>query len=168
VAVLARVAAACSLAACYSPDVADCVARCATDRDCATGHVCGDDRFCAAPEIAGRCEAQPLPMHADAAPTNADASSQMPDARPLVAIRLEIDGDGQVNISGGGTCNKGDSSAACTYHVPVGVAITLDAIPYTGQLFEKWASETCAGEPASCTFTPLVGTTAKAKFIHAD
>jgi hypothetical protein len=45
-------------AGCYDPDVRDCTIRCDekhTD-SCAEGQVCDRDGWCAAPDVAGRCD----------------------------------------------------------------------------------------------------------------
>jgi hypothetical protein len=47
-------------ASCYEPDLRNCAVRCAAVTDCAPGHACGSDGWCADPSMIDRCASTPL------------------------------------------------------------------------------------------------------------
>ncbi|HEX7839577.1 MAG TPA: hypothetical protein VF469_19010 [Kofleriaceae bacterium] len=149
-------AAAAVLAGCYAPSVRDCTVRCTSPDDCASGQICGEDRLCAAPEIAGRCRAAPI------------------DAIAAASLHVQIMGEGSVVIDGSGTCSSlGPQRGDCTFAVVLGVAVTAHAVDIQpDQAFKTWTSPTCAGQGARCVFTPVGTTTIAAKFgkngMHGD
>ena len=149
-AVLTRVAivAACALAsACYSPDALDCTVTCSAPTDCLSGQVCGADHFCASPEISGRCS-----------PT--DARREAP-----VELQIQIQGMGMVTLMGGGTCSG--VGPPCFVTAQLGAPATLQAAPGVGQQFDQWSDQSCQGQPATCTFTPVDAVVLQAKFKNA-
>ena len=152
------------LAACYSPSLRDCTVTCSAASDCASGQVCGGDHFCAAPVIAGTC-ATPVQLDADIdgaladAAIDARAADAAIDAALFVALHLHVDGKGTLLLDGGGSCRSD-----CMLSVPRAEPSTLRAIADADQMFDRWTSPTCAGQPATCTFTPLVATTVNARF----
>jgi hypothetical protein len=159
-----------ALGACYSPELRDCAVSCASSDDCAPGQLCGADRWCAAPGIAGRCELADGGASVDAA-VAADAASSpdaaVPaDAAPPVLLVVKIMGHGTVTITGTGTCTDMAPGHQCTFAVIAGVPRTLIATGTGGDQFEMWMNA-CAGQGATCTVTPAAGTTtAEAKFKH--
>jgi len=42
--------------ACYDPELRDCTVTCHGKHDCAEGQVCGSDGYCAAPDVANKCD----------------------------------------------------------------------------------------------------------------
>ncbi len=155
-AVLTRVAimAACALAsACYSPDALDCTVTCSAPTDCIDGQVCGTDHFCASPEMSGRCSP------ADAHPV--DAHRETP-----VELQIQIQGMGTVMLTGGGTCTG--VGPPCFVTAELGAPATLQAVPGPGQQFDQWADQSCQGQPATCTFTPVAAVVLQARFKSAN
>lgn len=160
------------VAGCYEPRLRDCTVSCAADSECTGGQVCGDDGFCAAPDIAGRCttpsEGRPdAPPAPDAAvPLDAPAiDAAAPDASPLIVLRVQVTGRGAVAVDGRGLCTtaapqRGD----CMYDIPRGVPQTLRALAAPDHVFETWTGAVCKGADAICTFTPVAATTVAAKF----
>jgi len=172
---LAGLAAA---ASCYSPSVRDCTLSCASASDCTSGQVCGSDGMCAAPEIAGQCTRVALDAglhdaadHPDAAPPHDAGLDAMPapDARPdaapgpMVALTVQIMGKGSVTVGGIGTCSMPDPRG-CTFDVPVGQSLTLQAAGMDDDAFQAWMSLACAGQGARCVLTPVFPTTVSARF----
>jgi hypothetical protein len=157
--VLARIATAIALAAvaapaCYSPSLRDCTVSCESAGDCAGGQVCGDDRLCAAPDIAGRCGLTEVDagVTVDASPP-VDAA---PDATVLVALIVQVEGKGSINVAGAGVCSSEDPHGRCTYDIALGVAQRVEAIAIDSkEPFMSWTSPTCAGQGAVCTFVPM-------------
>ena len=159
--VLAAIAAAALLAGCYDPTLRDCTVSCAAAGDCAAGQVCGADGMCAAPGVAGHC--------AIAADSGTDApgdAAAAPDAPPRLRLTVMVMGKGSVVLDIGATCSSEDPQHGnCSYDIVPGIAITAQATAIQlDQLFARWTSQTCSGEPASCTFTPDVATTISARF----
>lgn len=167
--------------ACYSPDLRDCVVACTAASDCATGQVCGADRFCAAPSVAGQCDqlAPPVDAGADASRPPVDAprdaavppidAAPPPDAPPqLVLLRVKVNGRGRVAVAGVGTCATpaAAGNVECQYAVPIG-NVQLDATASPGWYFDKW-TEGCQGQGPSCTTAVLAPTTVQAKFRQGD
>ena len=174
-----RAALACSLlAACYSPEVRDCTVSCASPDDCAAGQMCGADGMCASPERAGHCFAQPEIVDdagvadGDArdgavdAPVMVDAAvDARPDAPPpTVDLHVKISGRGRVVAPGIACDSEPPDHGDCHFTVLAGATLTLFAWPHVGQSFDKWQGGPCAGQDASCTFTPSSSVTAAVKF----
>lgn len=157
--------------ACYTPAVRDCTVSCASPDDCTGGQVCGPDGMCAAPEVAGRCQAATADAGTvrDAAPPR-DAAPRIDAAPPTVALRVQIVGKGEVIVEGVGTCSSRDpQDGDCTYQVAPGIERTARARPIDNDRpFAAWISLTCAGQDASCGFTPAGPTTLTALFGRAD
>lgn len=157
-------------ASCYEPELRDCTVSCASQDECAAGQVCGTDKLCAAPEIAGRCASLPGTAGEDAldagtVDATVDARPDAPDPIVMVPMHLKIDGDGRVTVPGQPTCEKqGSQNGDCIYQVQLGVAITLGAEPYSGRVFESWAGAPCALQGEMCTFVPIGSTDIHARF----
>lgn len=170
--VLAGIAAATGvvLAGCYSPSLLDCTVSCESASDCATGQVCGADRMCASPAVAGRCAARvdaghDAPGHPDAALADAP-----PDGGRMVRLTVQIMGKGSVTVEGIGTCTSQDPDRGnCTYDVVASAPLTAQASSITtSDAFAMWSSATCAGQGARCQFTPVLPTVIAARFGHSD
>ena len=162
---------------CYEPTLRDCTLTCTAPSDCADGQVCGSDRLCAAPEIAGRCSSLP----GNAGSTDRDAgidAATLPDARPDAApdaathvpIAISIEGQGRVTVQGIGNCDKsGPQNGSCMFLVPVQQVITTQAQPYEGQRFDKWTTPICqATTGTSCTFVSASPVSVGVKFRKDD
>jgi hypothetical protein len=176
-----RAIMACStlvVAACYGPELRDCAVSCASGADCAPGQVCGTDRWCAAPEVAGRCG---LPdggtsLTGDASiggdgAVPGDAATPVaaapPDAPGPVILVIQIMGHGSVAIANVGSCNDHAPGHQCTFAVSGGVQRQLVATGAEGDEFDKWTSVACAGQDETCSLTPVLpSTTVSAKFKH--
>ncbi len=182
------VASLAALGACYSPDFRDCSVTCAATTDCASGQVCGTDRLCAGPELAGRCASQvadaeivdPRPdgrPPSDARPP-ADASTEPPsDApRPDAAVpaqgllHVKVSGAGNVDVVGIGVCGAAAApNAECTYTVTLGVVLSLKATANPDATFDKWSTTACANQGPICSLTPVLPSTdVQAKFREGD
>jgi hypothetical protein len=164
--VLAALAAAALLAACYQPTLRDCTVSCASPGDCASGQVCGADGMCAAPGVAGHCAM----IAPDAGPPHdgavRDAIGAHPDAAPTVRLTVIVMGKGSVVLDDGSTCSSVEPQRGnCSYDVAPGIVITAQATAIQlDQIFTRWTSMTCSGAPARCTFTPDMATTISARF----
>lgn len=174
---LARVSIVGALAGCYQPSVRDCTVSCNAQSDCANGQTCGLDHFCVAPNRsctpfadantdvgnapdAPRWDAAPADAPQPDAVTATTPDAAMPDAGLTIGLHIHIDGHGRVSVAGGSTCHMHD----CTYNIPVGVPVTLHALPDQDQRFDRWTTLACAGQGATCMLTPFVATTVGAKF----
>jgi Divergent InlB B-repeat domain len=132
------------LTACYSPDIPEC-ARTDNCSSIAAG---------------------------DAGVTLVDAQ---PDARPpadaspaTVNLVVRIDGRGDVNIPGVGTCSAGNGAASCPFVVAEGVMLSIGATPKSNWRFDRW-EDACSGTTgATCTLTPTMTTSVRARFEEAD
>jgi hypothetical protein len=161
---------------CYSPQLRDCAVSCTAVADCAPGQVCGVDRLCASPDLAGRCLQLQEPdawseVAIDASTIGADAAihhdaAPATDAQLFVALTVTIAGRGTVTVSAIGSCNDSAPQHTCTFPVPPGVQRTLDAIPADDQRFDKWTSTACANQGPTCIVTPTADMTVSAKFAH--
>jgi len=158
---------------CYSPELRDCTVTCSAASDCADGQVCGDDQYCAAPGIAGRCSTLP----GDAGPTIRDGGADArtivdarPDATVWAAIDISIEGQGRVIVQNIATCEKtGPQNGSCTFYVPAGLAITVHAQPYFDWRFDKWTMSACDPVGGStCTFQATGTSPVGAKFRRND
>jgi hypothetical protein len=170
--------AALAVAGCFSPEVRDCSVTCASGEDCARGQLCGSDHFCASPARLGHC-AVPVPVDAIAL---ADARRDSPpamdakrhdasiDAEEDVVLHIHIDGGGEVELVGGGTCGEAmDPSAQdCNLSATLGQVATLQAIPHPEHVFDRWESSACAGQGSTCTFVPTGDTKIAARFRKSD
>jgi hypothetical protein len=174
--VLGRAAAAAAVLAgaavtgCYSPAVRDCTVTCDAPGDCAAGQVCGADGMCAAPGVAGRC-AMVAPDAGDG-PRDAGADAAA-DAPATVRLTVQVMGKGKVDVPGVGACSSLDPQKGnCAFDVAPGAALTAHAMQIQiDQVFDMWTSQTCAGQPARCTFAPDTATTITARFerwFHGD
>lgn len=164
---------------CYGPSLRDCTVSCAAPADCAGDQVCGNEGLCVAPDHAGTCASAAPPPDApridagrvvDAAAPTVDAA--VPDAPPPTTgtLRIQINGKGNVFVDGHGVCSSlgGPAPSDCTYDIALRVAQTVRAVPsQPDQRFTSWTSETCSGQPATCTFTPVGSTTIVARFDKA-
>lgn len=162
---------------CYSPELRDCTLTCSAASDCADGQVCGDDHFCAAPGIAGRCSTLPT----DAGGTIRDAAVDGPkivDARPdaapdatvWAAIEVTIEGQGRVIVQNIATCEKaGPQNGSCMFYVLTGSAVTVHAQGYFDWHFDKWTLAACEEvDGSTCTFQAIATSYVNAKFKRDD
>src|SRR3954465_13952903 len=86
------------LSGCYEPSVRDCTVSCSGTDECAGGQVCGAQGYCVDEGVS--------------------CSNAAPDAGPMmVALRVQIDGSGMVQIAGAGSCGAG-GMRDCTIAVP--------------------------------------------------
>lgn len=131
------------LAACYAPDVRDCTLACNATSDCVAGQICGEDRLCAAPAVAGTC------LVPDAGPRDA-----APPTAATSELEVAIQGKGAVVVVGHGMCDwQAPQDGYCAYPVPRAVDITLQAITADGYAFDHWTSA-CLGSTETCTVAP--------------
>ena len=152
------------LAACYSPDVRDCVVACSSTDDCAPSQLCGGDGFCVSPE--GSCKTAATVDAGRVPPQEQDAA---PDARvDLVKLRVRVEGRGEVNVVGVGTCDGGNGNVECFYDVPKNVPVTMQATPKNNWAFEKWAEDCDHQLTNTCALSAMGPMQAKARFILAD
>ena len=168
--------------ACYSPDLRDCTVSCVAATDCAAGQVCGSDRFCAAPEIAGRCASLPgdggtgssggVPdagRLVDAAMVTADAAPDAPPSTMTTTVRAQIEGQGRITVDFR-TCDAaGPQKGDCTFVVLRDAQITVRAYAYPGWRFDKWPTVPCDDDQVeSCDFVAVDPTNVTAKFRKDD
>jgi hypothetical protein len=175
----AIVAALAGVAACYSPELPECVHACATPDDCAPDQTCGSDRLCASPDIAGHCDQlgadAPTTPRPDANDDEADAgrldARPHPDAEEDVAIlRIDIDGRGKVKLGPplGGDCHSDDASGAvCARPVVSGTDITLTSEDGHGWSFVSYTHCSPATAP-TCVVTVGPGTTTVTATFEPD
>lgn len=170
------VAAAMAGSACYSPELRDCTVACKTPHDCADGQVCGADRFCAGPEVAGRCslgatrDASIGAIGEDGGRIAIDAavpSDAPPDAPPDAptegVLTISIGGHGRVSVENVGTCEY--QTSPCQFVVPLDHDVILAAFSSNDWEFETWNAGPCTGEESSaCVFQPSLAMIAGAKF----
>ncbi|MBA3460092.1 MAG: hypothetical protein H0T46_09045 [Deltaproteobacteria bacterium] len=167
-----------ALTGCYSPELRDCAVACASVDDCGPNQVCGSDRWCASPSLAGRCLTMATPDAAvgtDGAPgviedAAVDATvDAAPDAPTTLSLVVQIAGNGSVTIPGVGNCGYAAPNHQCTFTVMIGAQLMLTASGIDEFEFDKWQSAACAGQGATCTLTPLPPTTTIAvKFRRAN
>ncbi len=160
-----------ALTSCYTPDLADCTVTCAADSDCGGGQRCSPAGICAregescAAIVGVDASASIEPdaaLDPDASAPDPDAPPAPPDAPPeptTTMLRVKIKDKGKVTPAGFAACTAGE----CLYHVALGQAITLTAVPNPNRIFEKW-EEACAGQLPTCTITPTGSTNVTAKF----
>jgi hypothetical protein len=129
---------AAALAGCYSPEALDCTISCSAANECTDGQVCGSDGFCASPSAAGHC----------GGPDGGVTSS-------LVALKVTLDGPGNVSVEGVGLCDEHDP---CTYSVRNGSPLELRASANKDKEFVEWTGA-CSGSSSTCTLTPVTAMT---------
>jgi hypothetical protein len=155
------------ITSCYSPELRDCTVVCASPSDCAEGQICGSDRLCADPSIAGRCG---LRMPGDASASTPDAAGTpdasvpvdgAPDEATLGALTITFAGKGRVDVQGLGRCNE----APCLLFVPLDTPVALEASADNDWRFDEWTTSQCPdNESRTCTFTPSLAMTVSARF----
>jgi hypothetical protein len=134
------------LTACYSPDIPECART-----DTCTAIAASD--------------AGMIDTLVDAAPDAAPA----PDASPAtVNLVVRIDGRGDVNIPGVGACSAGNGAAMCPFVVAKGVLLSIGATPKNGWRFDRWEDACLGTTGATCTLTPTMTTSVRARFEEAD
>ncbi len=153
-----------ALGACYSPELRNCAVACESNDDCGPGQLCGADRWCAAPAIAGRCELPDAAIALDAAASNPDAAADAAVPGPILLV-VQIMGHGTVTTTGLGSCADTAPGHQCSYAVSSGVTRMLDAVGTGMDDFQMWTGA-CAGQGSTCTLTPTASTTVQAKFMH--
>lgn len=119
--------------ACYEPEVLDCTLLCSAGRGCADGQVCDRDGWCTAPEVAGTCGAGAV----------------------LVPVRLTIERRGNLRIDEldqGCECDDDEGTCSCDLELAEGTEIVVQAVR-TDNDFERWLTDNCEGQGASCTLT---------------
>jgi hypothetical protein len=152
-------ATAAALAACYQPTLRDCAVSCAGASDCAGDQVCGSDGWCAAPDVAGRCD------QIDASTVDGggggdgvvdapigDASTDAPvDA--AATLRIVITGRGTV-VTDLPLVECSGPPGDCSFPAMPGVMVTLTATATPGHPFVAWTTPNCNGNAGpSCTVT---------------
>jgi hypothetical protein len=171
-------------AACYEPELRDCTLACSSTSDCADGQVCGSDRFCASPELAGNCfsagrrdagassttsDDAGVPIVDDASMPTFDAAAPMPDATTTAILTIQIDGRGEVYVQSHGTCDDQAPDNRCEYVVPLDSFIVLAADGDRDWRFDEWSAGPCKNsESSACVFQLTSDTTANAKFRRED
>jgi hypothetical protein len=146
-------------AGCYRPEARDCTVSCSQPGDCLADQVCGDDGWCAAPEVAGRCLASDGPRPDGARPDAPPVDAPPADAPPIDAagadLHVVVSGRGKIVVSPldvecVGTQNMpGD----CHFGVAPGSQVTL--LPVTTHQnypFAGWTTPNCEGSGA-CELT---------------
>jgi hypothetical protein len=154
---------------------------CTAANDCASGQVCGSDRFCAAPDLAGRCASFPKddggtpipPTHDAGVIVDAEAvipPDAAPDAPTTRQLHIKIDGQGGVSVLGVGICDSGPpQNGDCTFIVLLTAPVHAEAFPHSDWRFDKWTQGPCDGdESRTCDFTPTGTTNLNAKFRRDD
>ena len=131
IALMSALIGAALLAGCYDPELVDCTVSCVGPDDCPAGQVCGDDRFCAAPSVAGTCEDLPPPDPA------------------TLTIRVERRGRVEIVDPAFACTAGGDGGAICTTVVPRTGTLELHAV-MIDHPFEQWTTAACGGQPATC------------------
>jgi len=143
-----RVLVCLALAGCYSPEARDCTVSCTAATECINGQVCGKDHLCAAPSVAGHCNA-------------VDGSVTPPDAHDQdVMLVISVMGGGTVSIDDIGVCNND----MCQFPVPPHVTRNLTAsTDKPDKPFAMWM-DACAGTTPTCSIVPSMNTHVGAKF----
>ena len=150
---------AAALAACYSPDVRDCLLACASADDCATGQTCTVEHLCAAAVSDCSTDARPSEPVDAHEPTVADAAAFVP-------LHVHIMGPGTVTLAPcTATCT---CTSDCMLDAIANTTSSLVAIPQPGQQFDSWTGAPCMGQPATCVFAPAPMTQLDVKFVKAN
>ncbi len=138
-----------SLAGCFSPDLRDCTVTCAgTDE-------CGGDQICAG----GFCRAEGATCQGSGSGSGSDP------APTKVTLRVDVTGEGKVVVAGVGTCSTADPNEGhCSFMVPQGAHIQLDAMRLEDTDFDRWTTSNCEGHDPSCMLTLTTETFVGAKF----
>jgi hypothetical protein len=166
---------------CYAPELRDCTVSCETSSDCARGQTCGDDKLCAAPQIAGTCTGQDVEASIDAGITS-DVAATIDAAASIdagfidapgpmtVSLRVRISGKGSVAIDGHGECtSEKPQDGDCLYEIVRNVQQRARAFSNeVGQQFVGWTAGPCIDQPVVCTFAATDATTIVAKFRRAE
>jgi hypothetical protein len=149
--------------ACYSPDLRDCTVSCVGAADCTGGQVCSAEHYCAASGVSCAMVAPPLDApRADMMTLDAPPPIDAPPATGDLHVRIMDKGD--VEVSGVGTC-----AHDCTYTVLLGGELELVAQPDKDHRFDRWTSEACSGQDATCILVPTQPLTeVSAKFRKDD
>jgi hypothetical protein len=179
-ALAAAALAAALLSGCYQPTLQDCTVTCTGADDCAGDQICGEDGYCALPEVAGSCgdaggATADAPATPDADPAAPDADVGEPDAGipdaappdaagPLVTLKVRVQGLGRV-VSEALDISCDDM---CDYQLPMGSVVTVSPVETTdGWHFANWNSTPCAGQTPDCTLTlSQPQQTARARFLN--
>jgi hypothetical protein len=131
------------LSSCYAPDVKDCTVTCEGADQCADGQTCTGG-LCAAPGA------------------TCGMNMEMPDAPPgptTVMLHVMVMGTGRVDVTGATPC-----LTDCMVSVQKGQVTVTARTTSSDKPFDKWTSQTCIGQGATCTFTATMPTTIQAKF----
>jgi hypothetical protein len=140
------------LGACYQPGYRDCATTCVVDDDCAPGQVCGPDRWCAGPAMAGKCGRH------DGKPDGGDehdAASGSPDgALENGTLHLIVEGKGRIEADLAWITCEGTSPeepAECSFDVELGTSLILTAVEiHHHWTFEGWAHDGCVSDGPAC------------------
>lgn len=135
-----------AVSGCYAPDVIDCTVTCTEPTDCADGQACTANGFCAA-------EGQ----------TCMGGGITVDAGTSAIALRIQIDGEGAVNVMGVGECSRGQNNGTCLWQVQPG-PLRFQATPGEDREFDRWTTMNCAGQPSTCSFTPSAATTVGVRF----
>lgn len=160
------------LAACYSPDLRDCVVQCASASDCA------GDQFCSSGLCTGGDSCAALNgVDGDISPTSeVDAGADAPrdtmpvDSMPIdsmpsnmATITISISGpDGRVMVMGGTTCTS--ATQPCTVTLTKGPHVFHAMEGRPDKPFESWESALCSGQGMMCNAMVVGDAPLAAKF----
>jgi len=145
--------AALLVAGCYGPEVRDCTVSCASASDCATGQTCGEDGWCAAPDVAGSCAARTDAP--DARPVDAAIDGAASDAG-VAQLHVIVAGRGKVVVDPLGVECIGYAGVPgdCLFDVSPGATEMLLPVETTpSSAFAGWTTDNCAEAASSCTVT---------------
>jgi hypothetical protein len=131
-----------SLVGCYSPELRDCTVTCTAPDECTDDQVCAGG-LCRSPD------------------TTCGASTPPPSK---VTLRVDVAGEGMVIVAGIGTCASEEEADACTWMIATGLKVRLDARVVDDGQFERWTTENCANQDASCVLTATSAISVGAKF----
>ena len=128
-----------TVGACYEPELRDCTVSCSGPGECARGQVCGDDGWCAVPEVAGQC-GEPAPVGS--------------------SLRVTITGQGRVKIPSLDQVCQAMTPAGteCTYAITPAMPLSMKAENAGGGYeFQGWATANCDGQGATCELAAAAG-----------
>lgn len=147
-----------ALAGCYSPETPDCALACTASSDCISGQACTTDHLCAAAGVT-TCGSMAI---TDGSVPGSDAGSNAPT---MVSVMIHLDRDGSVRLSTNQNCTSPTNTPMdCVFQVASGVALTLTALPSSGQQFDKWMGPACMGQGYVCHTTPTADIAVSVKF----
>jgi hypothetical protein len=96
------------LAGCYDPSYRNCTVACAQASECSPDQICGADGWCAAPDVAGRCEgirdAEPDALPPDADVTDSPAPDASTSCEEVCDAGTCVDGVCTIDCSGDEAC----------------------------------------------------------------